>query len=467
MEFPTLDMQGHPNTARSHDPLAVAVANASLLGVGYLMLGRRWLAVLAELVTVGLVVVLVVAVRAAWLEMVLLVWWVAVIAHGWVLARRPPRRTVRWQRVVALIVTVPVLLAVVLLRIQAAGIGRDVAQARGDGDCTQALTALDSIWLGDRVADAPLTARLDLTARACHQLHAAMALLRTAGTGDIDALKAGFADLAAVLAQLPGHEKMVDTVLNWFLSGQSWTGHCQAADITDWLRHRPATHNALDRSAGVATHAEPGALVGCGDDLMSRQDWAAAQARYQQLLDRFPGNQLTGRAQQGAQRARLAVELANVRSLLQGGTGSTQPAYCATPAPYGDAAPYGKRINAGLIYGNDDYTHQLPSQWRASDPTKAVLVVCAGETQFGPAVRTCTYQSETNPNTVVDVTFHKIKISVKAYELRTGNLVFNASVNIGGRSCPNTFRSEGVPTDRYVEPADSDVRAAFAPLFTP
>lgn len=47
--------QPTPTESRAHDPLAVALGNASLLGVGYLMLRRRRLAVAAAVVTVVLV----------------------------------------------------------------------------------------------------------------------------------------------------------------------------------------------------------------------------------------------------------------------------------------------------------------------------------------------------------------------------------------------------------------------------
>ncbi|MGH3240357.1 MAG: hypothetical protein ACRDNL_08245, partial [Spirillospora sp.] len=44
-----------PPPARVNDPLAVAVGNASLLGIGYLMMGRRRTAIGTGLVTIVLV----------------------------------------------------------------------------------------------------------------------------------------------------------------------------------------------------------------------------------------------------------------------------------------------------------------------------------------------------------------------------------------------------------------------------
>jgi hypothetical protein len=97
----------------SHDPLAVAIGNASLLGVGYLMMGRRQLAVGTGVVTVGLVVLLATVDWSPVLEIGVLLWWVGLVAHGWFLAGGRARRVVvRRQRMVALAVTAPVLLAV-------------------------------------------------------------------------------------------------------------------------------------------------------------------------------------------------------------------------------------------------------------------------------------------------------------------------------------------------------------------
>src|SRR4051794_26305915 len=94
-------------TRAGPDPLAVALGNASLLSVGYLMLGRRVLAFGAGVVTLLLISVLV-SVARSWCEFVVLLWWAAVIAHGWFLAGgRTHRVTVRGQRLVAFGALVP------------------------------------------------------------------------------------------------------------------------------------------------------------------------------------------------------------------------------------------------------------------------------------------------------------------------------------------------------------------------
>jgi hypothetical protein len=378
---------------------------------------------------------------------------------------------VRRHQTAALAVTVPVLLAAGLLRFDASRIGHSVTEARESGDCAGVLTAQDRVWFGDRMADAPLTARGDRTVKACHRLETAEAQLATGLTGDTEALAAGYDTLASVLAA-PGNKEMVETVLNGFLSGLPTKDPCHTATVTDWLRHRKQTHNALDRSADTVQRTAPAALVGCGDDLMDDSDWEPARSRYQQLLDQYPGDDRTDEARSGVKKATQSIELANVRDLLEGPTDS-KPEYCSKPAKYSAAAPYGKGTNRAMFFGNDEYTGKLPGSWRTTDAAHAVLVVCAGDEDYGTSVRTCPYTGEsgTFSHFPTDVTFHKIAIPVKVYELRTGKLVASRKVQISGTSCPAHFSYTtfgptdiGPPSDQYVKASKDDVLDGFESL---
>jgi hypothetical protein len=472
MDQPTQAVPEAEPAARSYDPPAVALANASLLGAGYLMLGQRRLAVVTGLVTLVLLVLLASA-RSVWFEVVVLFWWAALVAHGWFLAGGRTRGVaVRGQRLVALGVTVPVLLIAGLLRFDASSIEGTVAEARHSGDCAQAVTAQHRVWLGPRLADAPLTARGDRTVQACRRLATVKDQLTTGLTGDTDALKAGFDGLSSVLTDLPGHEKMVEVVLDGFLGGLPAKNPCATVEVTDWLRRRQATHNALDRSAGAVARTAPAALLGCGDTLMAAQDWAKARTGYQQLLDQYPGYEGTGKARDGVRQATLAIELANVRGLLDG-PASTQPEYCSKPAKYSGAAPYGRGTSRALFYGNDEYTSKLPAAWRATDAARAVLVVCVGDKEFGDFVQTCPYESKLLTGFPTNVTFRKIAIPVKAYELRTGKLVVDTKVQVDGTSCPKTLEYTsygltdlGPPSEVYVTTSNADIRAGLRSLIT-
>ncbi|MFI0408322.1 tol-pal system YbgF family protein [Actinomadura sp. 3N508] len=455
---------------RVHDPLAVALGNASLLGVGYLILGRRKTAVGTGIVTLVLASVLVSAARW-WCEALVLVWWAAVIAHGWSAAGgRGAGATVPRQRMVAAGVTVPVLLAVGLLRFDASRIEQRVAEAREGGDCARVLNDGASVWFGHRVAGAPVALRSDEAVEACRRLRTAEAKLAAGlAGGDTGSVKAGFDILASVLAE-PGHGRTAGTVLDGFLGRLPTNDACRTVAVTDWLHNRRPSHDALDRSAGAVTRAAPAALVGCGDDLMKAKEWTNARARYQQLLDQYPQDGHAGAARNGVRQATLSIELAHVRSLLEGSSTDEQPAYCSSPAKYSGARPYGRGINRALFYGNDGYTDDLPGKWRVRDPASAVLVVCVGERKKGSVVESCTYRSRSSGK-LYQVRFHKVALPVKVYELRTGRLVADRRVQIGGRSCPSVIKYSsgflddfGPDPDRYVNPSKGDVRAAFEPL---
>jgi len=106
--------------------------------------------------------------------------------------------------------------------------------------------------------------------------------------------------------------------------------------------------------------------------------------------------------------------------------------------------------------------------------SNAVLVICAGDSDYGTAVQTCDYESKFSVYGYEAVTFHKIAIPIRAYELRTGRLVANTKVQISGSSCPSTLEyttylsfDSGPPSEVYVTPHASNVRAAFDSLINP
>ncbi|MBW4717157.1 hypothetical protein [Saccharothrix obliqua] len=457
------------------DPAAAAVGNASLFGVGYLLLGRKRLALLAGVITLALVVVHVAAVRALWLEIVIVLWWVAMIAHGWRLARGSGSgAAARRQRVIALATAVPVLLAVGFLRFDAAGIEGDSVAARDGGDCGQAVAAVDRLWFGHRVANAPLTVRGEDTVRACGRLDAASAQLRTALTGDTNALENGFTGLTRALAELPGYERVVDRALDGFLSALPTKDACDTSDLTEWLRERGTKGNALDRANEVLPRVAPAAFVQCGDDLMSASSFTEARDRYQELLDQYPNHELAPKAKDGVQKATWAIELANVRALLASPS-ADKPKYCDAPAPYSAAAPYGAQSpNRAWVAGTNEHTKRLPGDWLVSDVANATLVICAGAVAHGSVKETCTYLFSGTFSGEKDVSFHRIAIPVRAFEVKTGRLVAETTLEIDGESCPavvnyTTFNrlDTGPDSDMYVTASEGDVHGAFNSLINP
>ncbi len=446
---------------RPRDAVAAAVGNASLLGVGYLVLGRRLLAFQTVLVTAALLTA-VVAVPSVWLEVAVLVWWAAMTWHGWYLGGGRAGAVVRRHRRVALAVAVPVLLVFGLVRFDAARLEGHVTEARQRGDCARAEAELAKVWFGHRVVDAPMTARTDRTAEACQRIQQASGRLADSlAKGDTGALDGGFRGLDAVLAELPGHDEMVGVALDRFLGGLPTGNACRTSSLTDWLKDRKPAGNELDRAVTVVPRVAPAALLGCADKRMAASDFRVAQQRYRQLLDEYPGHELTGKAQEGVTKARLAAELAHVRGLHGG--------YCGRPAAYSGAPEYRRgAVNRAVIWGNRQYVDKLPGDWLTHDVGEAVLVVCTGQTEFGAPTQTCPYRND-RTGKVGGVTFRKIAIPVKAYELRTGKVVVDTRVEIGGTSCPGTFfaSGDGPPPNRYVSPSDGDVRAGYAAVITP
>lgn len=453
------------------DPLAVALGNASLLSAGYWLLGRRVLAVITTLVTVGLILILALAAKTLWFEFVVAGWWVALIVHGWFLAggKLGAAPHARRHRLIALGLAVVVLAAFGVMRWDSARVDQQVAAARADGDCARAQEVLDGRWFGHNVANAPLFVEGDVTGRACEILGSAAADFDTALSSDTDALAAAYDDLATVLRDHPGHEEMVAVVLDRFLEKLPVDDNCGTATITDWLDERDDPRSLVGRIDGVVTKVAPTALVGCGDDLMANQSWELARDRYQQLLDDYPDHELVAKATEGVTLATQQIELAKVVALLQTPNAETQPEYCNNPAPYSAAQPYSRPgPNPAMMYGNG-FVNRVPAEWKATDAAKAVTVVCAGETGFGTFVEGCPYTPITGPGGTHWVTFHRIAIPVRVFEIRTGKLVNEITVEIGGAACPDILEFSGLlpPSQTHVAASDADVHAGFRGLIFP
>jgi hypothetical protein len=446
------------------DPLAVTVGNASLLGIGYLMM-KRWGLAILNLMVVGALLIFLLVLKKTWCEIALVAWWVLVIAHGWFLAQRSPRKeSDLTKRLVALGITIPVLLAIGIVRYDAGRIAGKVSDAREAGDCAKLTDAQEELWFGHRIVDAPGTEKGDAEVQLCGLLDEAKATLATGLTGDYTALEDGFDTLGSVLAE-PGHDKTVDVTLKGWLDDLPLEDPCRTVRVTDWLRQREATNNVLDQSRATVTKTAPAAILGCADRLMGQKSWEAARSSYQQLVSQYPKDSRVAKALAGIRTATLAIELTHVRELLTGGS------YCESPAKYSGARPYAGGFNSGLFEGDDEYTKRLPGSWRASDASNAVMIVCSEAAADGTSLRTCPYRSEKNPQNISDVTFHKVAVPVKVYELRTGRVVSNTRVQIDGPDCParitySTFGSfDYPPSTLQVIPSNANVQAAFRYLF--
>lgn len=300
--------------------------------------------------------------------------------------------------------------------------------------------------------------------------------LDTALTADTAALAAGFSLLSTVLANHSDRSGAVEDAVDEFVGELPVRDACDTRTITDWLHDRPASGDQLDRAADVVPRVAPAAIVDCGDDLLAAKEPKRARDRYRQLTGQYPDHELVARAERGAHQAKLAIQLRNVRRLLDVSAYEKKPEYCRKPAPYGGAKSY-RRGGGGpyptLMYGKPGQQRKLPSSWKARGPSQAVLVICTGPMKHGATVETCPYESKASPFGYQDVNFHNRKVPVRVYELRTGKLVRDTSVQIGGASCPAVLRYTyyvrplGPPSDVYVKSSQSDVRAAYESLIDP
>ncbi|RMI36818.1 hypothetical protein EBN88_20585 [Streptomyces triticirhizae] len=514
--------------------MAVALANASLLGAGYAILRRRALALGAAAVSVGLLSLLV-ATGGRWLEALVALWWLACTAHGWRLARSAAKSAAgdagwrgggaRWRggdrrrRLLALAVTGPVLLGFAIVRIDAQLIERDATAAHRDGDCARALSRLDQHGPFHRLFAAPLTEGTERETEACELLVAARRLtdegqrgaaaqaftryaahpgarwdeagdraadlhlaqaeddLARSLAGETPELASGFGHLATVLDRHPGREAEVEAVLDGFLGGLPADDPCATRTIAGWLDEREADGSALDRAAEVVPALEPAASFDCGDRLLERSRWEEAHEVYRDLVEAHPDHERAGEAADGVERAEAGIELVAVRALLDPEPLTGEPRYCEDPAPYRAAPPYrGGGPHPVLLLGDEEGTEtggDLPDSWLADGPEDAVLVVCLDTPRMGDAVETCPYESDLGVDGYSDVTFRETRVPLRAFELRTGELVSDRALEIGGASCPDVLSHETIsgydipPSEVYVESSPSDVRAAYAPLVTP
>ncbi|MFI5733511.1 hypothetical protein ACIA49_25575 [Kribbella sp. NPDC051587] len=446
------------------DRLAAAVGNASLLGIGYVLLCRWRLAIAAPLISVALML-LVVAQKALWCEIALVVWWVAVVVHGWLLGGKPGTRSATEQRLIALCVTVPVLLVGVFFRVEAVGIQRDVADARAAGDCMGVTAAQQKARYGDRLADAPGIERLGVDVEACKQLQEIALRLEGTWSGDVDLLGEQFAKLGEVLAK-PGQEKTVEKVLDQYLGTVTKGGPCPTVALATWLRGRHQTQNVLDKANSAGDGLLPDAQFECAQSEAKAAKWRAALGRYQELIGQYPHAAITPKARAAMALVAVKVELLDVRGLVTSGE------YCDKPAKYSGAPLYRRGVNRALFLGEtDEYLDQLPRQWKTAVPTNASVIICTETVEDGPAIRTCPYTREDDPGLHFNRTFRKVVVPVKVYALRTGKLVRTGKVTITGEACPLFYTDDSGLTPVYgstistpVEPSDANVRAAFQPL---
>lgn len=444
------------------DRVTVVLGNAVLPGLGYAFARRWWTAVAA---LAGAVVLFWLLVRTSSLgyEVLLAVWWALGIVHGALLRDAPAQQEERRRRHIALgAMVLAVLVLGVSLRYQAAEVAAEVESARSDGDCVAVRTAQGGLSFFVRASNAPLAAEGEQTVDACDRLDEAADLMERGLAGNLVAAKKGF---AALDAARPGDGALARSALDKFLRGLDSHGPCVIASATDWLSGHDKKSALRERASDVADRKAPAALSKCGDSHMKAEQWAKARKSFQDLIADHPRSSFTDHARKELTQAKREIQLERVESRLDDGS------YCAKPLAYEAAKAYGKGENRALFaYGNgEEHIKDLPGKWKTADAREATMIVCTGEPSDGEVVATCPYTKDDAPQVSFNASWAKVKIPVKVYELRTGKVVADRSVQIGGTSCPfryKTFQNPlaGSTITESVWPSASDVRKAFAPL---
>ncbi|TCC08096.1 tetratricopeptide repeat protein [Kribbella soli] len=449
-----------PKRLRPHDPLAVALGNASLLGLGYFLI-RRWFFGILGLAGTAVLLVLMYQRKDAAYQFGLIAWGLLQVLHGLFLATRAPERTASIpKRIVAAVITLAVVASGVVLKRDAADVADRVTAARRAGDCAKVVQAQGEVWFGDRLVSGKDMDRGDGDVETCGRLDTARGhLSAAAGLTDVSSLRQGY-DILGPIASDPRQQATAGVVMDRFVKDLQAMEPCAQITMTAWLRTRKLSSTLLDRANAVVPRIEPNALLACADGYASRENWVTARATYQRLIATYPKAKQTARARAGLVKATLAIELDNVRSLLLDG------AYCSSPAKYSGAKPYHRGFNPAVFLGDgSQYADQLPAAWSIDDPYRATIIVCTDTPGMGAAVQTCPYVPETNPygGEVTYVTFRKVTVPTKVYELRTGRLVASATVQMSGEACPYRLSSSSTDVES-VTPSDAQVQAAFRPF---
>ncbi|WP_156754516.1 tetratricopeptide repeat protein [Actinokineospora pegani] len=442
------------------DPWAAAVANASLLGLGYVLL-RRWrLAAGTGLATAALLTVLI-ATRSVWAQVALAAWWALMIAHGWRLAARGPVAASPGQRGFALAVALPVVLVVAAVRTEAAIIDNAVDQARADRDCAAAVAATDRVHTTHRVGAAPLAADLDRVRAAC----AAVADARA----HIAALRAGRADevndvLRALSRALPDGKPFVDAEMEHLFESIERDTDCAAGAITSVL-HDAAPGDALvEQARAAADRIAPPALLRCAERYESYGDLDESLDLVTRLATDHPDAPEAGKAKDAVHRLGKAIERRDIRALMR--DTATGPRYCANPKGFSDAPEVAAGSGNRVLVLDFTETVTLPGSMRTTELDEAALVLCVRSLDLGPQVDSCDFTADGVP---LLVRYHKAVVSFSLFELRTGKRLASDTVTVDGASCPSTIKVPAHARGRHdmvVVPSETQVRDAFAPTLT-
>lgn len=481
---PNATAEGTPRS----DPFAAALGNASLLGIGYLLLGRIGLAIAGLCGTAALLAAVGLSEQPAWFwRIVLGLWWMLQIGHAWWQATRraqlrmpppptplravgeSPRESLRTQRFFAATAFVLVLVPAFAMRAEAVRIEQAAVDVYGWDDCTAAEAVEAAFTVRHRIADGMPVARAETVQDACGDLAEAGDHLSEAETAD--GVAGAFNRLENVLDEAPQLRDEADNLVDGFTADLSNGASCDAVEVADWLANQPPDNGLRSRAAAVVPEVMPKALLKCAqsqfdaDEVVFFEEALAeadeARAAFQRLLDEYPDHPLAAEAALGVDAVDAVFELEELTTLTTSVYGAP-PEYCERPAPYRGAAPYeGSGPHPTMLFGESVGADALPKSWTTGIASEAVLVICAELSGLGAHVETCAYQGGHS------IAFHRQQIALRVFEVRTGELVDTRTIEIGG-TCPSTVYYYQTPPEKMaVESSGSDYIDAYRPVIDP
>lgn len=442
------------------DRLAVVLGNATLLGIGYLFLGRSVLAGCAVVGTCAAFVGLALTPGEPWWIVIILgLWWVAMVVHAWFLTGAntvSPAGPVLWQRIVAASVVVLLVTTGLVLRTDAQRLVRDAGRSHAAGDCTTASATLYRLHPGHNVAarTTVLDGRAEL--EACGVLLDALAQgdpataaerLQTyldhpsaawegAGPERAERLLAagnltdGFGQLRTTLSTAPDQSGAVRKVVETFLAdlgdGRS---PCEVLKTDEWVHDRKDDPPELAEPIAAVADEVPERVLACAREQAKADQLTEAGATYEEFLDRFGDHKKARTARSEQYDVDTAIQRAEALAALTGNT------YCKDPVAYRGAPAYaGSDPHKAWWFGIPEY-RTLPSRWDARDIDEAELVVCLHDVGRGSYLETCQYTAD---DTVLTARFHAWKFRIAVYSLRTGRAVERYTTQIGD-PCPEFY----------------------------
>jgi hypothetical protein len=457
---------------RATDPVAAVAGNATMLGIGYMLMRRPIPAAVAMTGTGFLLWSAAVQTENPLWRILLPVWGLAMILHTWWVTRRtrterlvdlaepdPARRS----RIFAVTAVSLVLLTVGWFRLDAWWIAHDAQTAHAEGDCERATTALAGLDAVHRVAFGPITLRGEEEREACDLLLTALDaapaeaaesiedymahpgalwdgagpkraefLLDTAmGPGEprLPVIEDAFGQLSATLERLPDQSGAVRATAEGFMADLAEAPPCHGHKVDSWLAARSWDEPELAEPVAAAADQVPVRLLGCAQDRAESGGTEAAGILFREFLTGYPGHELAGEAADG---------------ILDSGS------YCADPVAYQGAPEYaGEGPHPMRMMGAwGPEGRGFPASWLAETADETALVVCV-EAEVGEFQDSCQYSSSSG-GTLWGV-FFAHEFTIKAYEFRTGELASEYTREIGD-PCPD--RLDGTYSSIYLSVSD-------------